>query len=163
MEDHMVTTDTEILNEITRFNDQLVHLNDSFVSWIQEGGHKVDVLKEDIVKNEELSGQYNTFKYLITLDNKLKLQLIPYGIWIVAAKGRVDVYGPSGYEKLVYLYKGDPVSTIEMKTENHYEKTTHKYFDNIDDEGWYWYDDSTIRKMTKLSKEVADYLVSRVQ
>jgi hypothetical protein len=89
-----------------------------------------------------------------SIDKKINLCLVPYEIWIVAAKGRVDISGPSGSEKLVYLSRGGPATSVEITSGNHSEKTTHRDFNSIDEEGWYWYDDSTIRKMIKLSKEI---------
>lgn len=149
--------------EITWFNGQISYLKNTFATWLKEEGHNVDVSEEKIVNNEESSGQYDTFRYTITIDEKIKLCLVPYGIWIVAARGRVDILGPSGSEKLIYLYKGGPAVTIEMQSGSHVEKTTHQQFENIDEEGWYWYDDSTIRKMTKLSKEIFKYIIGRLQ
>ena len=81
----------------------------------------------------------------------------------MAARGRVDISGPSGSEKLIYLSGGGPVTTIEMKSGSRLEKTVHQQFNGIDEEGWYWYDDSTIRKMIKLSKEILEYLIGRIQ
>jgi hypothetical protein len=159
----MAVTDTKILAEITWFNEQLSHLKDTFVAWLKEDGHTVDVVEEKIDNNEGPSGQYKTSKYTMVIDSKIKVCLVPYGIWIVAARGRVDISGPSGSEKLVYLYRGGPAVTIEMKSGNCSEKTTRQQFNNIDEEGWYWYDDSTIRKMIKLSKETFEYLTGRIQ
>jgi hypothetical protein len=139
----MAVIDTGILAEITWFNGQLVHLKDTFVTWIREEGHEIDVFEENITNNEGLSGKYNTFRYTLILDKTIKFCIVPYGIWIVAAKGRVDISGPSGSEKLLYLQKDAPVTTEE--------------------EGWYWYDDSTIRKTVKLSRELFDYLLGRLQ
>jgi hypothetical protein len=163
MEDIMIVSDTKILDEITWFNGQLVHLKDTLITWMKEGGHEVDVSEEKIDNREELSGTYSTFKYTIIIDKKIKMYLVPYGIWIVAARGRIDISGPSGFEKLVYLYKGGPANTIEIESGSYSDKTTHQSFNNIDDEGWYWYDDSTIRKMIKLSKETFEYLIGRIQ
>jgi hypothetical protein len=159
----MAVTDAEILAEITWFNGQILHLKDTFVTWLKEDGHNVDVSEESIVNNEGPSGQYNTFKYTMTIDKRINLCLAPYGIWIVAARGRVDISGPAGSEKLIYLHKGGPVTTIEITSGNHPEKTTHQQFDNIDEEGWYWYDDSTIQRAIKLSKELFGYLMGRLQ
>ena len=159
----MAVLDAKILEEIEWFNGQLVHLKDTLVAWIKEEGHEVDVSEEKFEKKEEISGTYSTFKYVLIIDKKLKICLVPYGIWIIAAKGRIDIFGPSGYEKLVYLYKGGPATTIEIKSANYFEKSTHKQFNNIDEESWYWYDDSTIRKMIKLSKETFEYLIGRIQ
>ena len=159
----MAVIDTNIVAEIKWYNGQLVYLRDMFVTWIKEEGHEVDVLEEKITNKEGLSGTYETFKYILTLDKAIKISIVPYGIWIVAAKGRVDICGPVGSEKLVYLYKDGPVITIETKTRNYSEKSTHKQFNNIEEEGWYWYDDSTIRKMVKLSRELLGYLLGRIQ
>jgi hypothetical protein len=159
----MTVTDDKVLAEIAWFNRQLLYLKDTFIAWLKEESHDVDVSEENIVNNEQPSGPYNTFKYTITIDKKINLCLVPYGIWIVAAKGRVDISGPSGFEKLVYLSRGGPVTSFEITSGNYSEKTTHQHFNNIDEEGWYWYDDSTIRKMIKLSKEILVYLIDRIQ
>ena len=158
----MAVLDAAIL-EVEWFNGQLVHLKDTLAAWIQEAGHEVDVSEEKIEKKEEISGTYSTFKYVLTIDKKLKICLVPCGIWIIGARGRIDILGPSGYEKLVYLCKGGPVAAIEIKSSNYFEKSTHKQFNDIDEAGWYWYDDSTIRKMIKLSKETFEYLIGRIQ
>ena len=160
----MAVIDTNILAEITWFNGQLVYLKDTFVTWIREEGYEVEVLEENITITEALSGEYDTFKYTLILDKTIKICIVPYGIWIVAAKGRIDIFGPSGSEKLVYLQKDGPVTTIEMKAGNYSEKSTQRHFNNIiEEEGWYWYDDSIIRKTVKLSKELCGYLLDRVQ
>ena len=149
----MAVVDNNILDEITWLNRQLVYLRDTFITWIREEGHEVDVSEENVINNEELSGKYNTFKYTLILDKTIKICIIPYAIWIVAAKGRIDISGPSGFEKLIYL----------QKSENNIEKSTLNKFNTINEEGWYWYDDSTIRKMVKLSKEMFGYLLGRLQ
>lgn len=159
----MAVIDVDVLAEINWLNEQLVHLKDTFITWIKEEGHDVDVLEENITNNEGLSGKYDTFKFTLTLDKTVKICIVPYGIWIVAAKGRVDILGPSGSEKLVYLYRGGPVTTIEMKVGDRSEKSTRSQFNNIDEEGWYWFDDSAVREMIKLSKEMFVYLLGRLQ
>jgi len=159
----MAVVDTNIREEITWFNEQLVSLKDTFVAWIREDGHEVDVSEEKITNNEGLSGKYETYRYTIILDKTIKISIVPYAIWIVAAKGRIDIYGPSGSEKFLYLLKGGPATTIEIKSGNYSEKSTHSYYNNIEEEGWYWFDDSTIQKMEKLSKELFRYLVDRLQ
>ncbi|MDR2476345.1 MAG: hypothetical protein LBD18_00985 [Treponema sp.] len=159
----MAVSKAQILDEIKWFNEQLVYLRDTFITWIKEGGHEVDVLEEKINNKEELSGTYSTFKYIMTIDKSIKIILVPYGIWIVAARGRIDISGPSGIEKLIYLYKDGPVSTTEIKSGSFSEKTARHLFNNIDEEGWYWYDDSIIRKMIKISKETFEYLIGRIQ
>jgi len=159
----MTLTKEEILAEISWFNEQLAYLRNTFAAWLKEEGHEIDISEEKIRNTEGLSGQYDTFKYTFVVDKTMKFCIIPYGIWIIAARGRIDISGPSGSEKLIYHYKGGPSSTVEIKSVGRCEKLTRKQFDNIDEEGWYWYDDSTIRKMIKLSKETLVYLMGRLQ
>ena len=159
----MALANTKINDEISWFNGQLADLKNTFVTWIKEEGHEIDVSEESITNNEGLSGPYSTFKYNLVIDKNLKLCIKPYGIWIIAAKGRVDISGPAGYEKLIYLYKDGPATTTEIEMANSSKKTTLLDFDNIDEEGWYWYDNSTIRKMAKLSKDVFKYIIGRLQ
>jgi hypothetical protein len=42
-EDNMTVTDDKVLTEIDWFNGQLLHLKDTFIAWLKEEGHDVDV------------------------------------------------------------------------------------------------------------------------
>jgi hypothetical protein len=159
----MAVAKEQINTEISWFNEQLSSLNEMFVAWLKEEGHKIDYSEIDITKKEELSGEYSTKQYNINIDDSLKISLVPYGIWIVAAKGRVDLVGPSGNEKLVYLLKSGPTTTIEISNGSYHSKSVHRDFNNIDEDGWYWYDDSLDRRMVKFDKNIVVYLLGRLQ
>jgi hypothetical protein len=142
----VITKKDDVSARIKRFNKRISSLKDDLTLWLAEYGYEVQVAEKPIVNNEKMSGKYRTFEYSITINKELTLNLVPYGIWIVGAKGRVDVYGPSGSEKLVYILKGSMDSI----------------FGKIDD-GWYWCDDSMERKLTKLSKNTFMDLIDRLQ
>ena len=151
--------------EIKWYNEQITLVKDNIVKRLKELGHTVEIKDINIKRKEELSGTYDTHQFDLIIDNDLKISLIPYGIWIVGAKGRIEINGPAGSEKLVYFLKGGPAISTEIKNESgtHVEKQTHKYFNNVDDEDWYWYDDSSYRKVTKFTKEIVDPLLETIQ
>lgn len=157
----MVVLKDKVDTEIAWFNAQLADLNTAFIRWLKEDGHDVQDSKHEITKQEEPNGEYTTYEYTLIIDKALKITLVPYGIRIVAAKGRIDVVGPSGSEKLLYLNKEDPVT--ETSSGSPHGKSVHYIFNNIEEDGWYWYDDSGIRKMFKVTKEVAIALLRSVQ
>jgi hypothetical protein len=159
----MVAEKDTIIAEITWFNAQIARLDEMFIQWLKEDGRDVQNSERKITKQEEMSGEYTTSEYELIVDNALKITLVPYGIWIVAAQGRIDIVGPSGSEKLVYLKKGGPATVVEISSGSYPGKNVHRQFNTIDEDGWYWYDDSIIRKATKLGKEVFLYLLGRVQ
>jgi hypothetical protein len=148
-----ITKKDKVSARIKRFNKRLFLLKDILASWLAEDGYEVQVAEKPIVNDEKLSGKYMTFEYSITINKELTLNLIPYGIWILGAKGRVDVYGPAGSEKLVYIKKTHTITS---------EATLNSLFGKIED-GWYWCDDNTPLELRKLSKDAFMDLIDRLQ
>lgn len=161
----MAVTREHIQAEIDWYNQQVVSVKNKLEQWLKEQGHKVTASENEITKNEELSGPYKTKQFNFVIDNDIKISLIPYGIWLIGAKGRIDISGPSGTEKLLFFFSGGPGMTTEMNDGSGriIERSSHKYFDNVDEENWYWYDDSTYRKVSKFTKDIVQPLLERLQ
>jgi hypothetical protein len=152
-----------IIAETAWFNGQIARLDEAFIQWLKKDGRDVQNSERKITKQEGISGEYTTSENELIVDNVLKITLVPYGIWIIAAQGRIDIVGPSGSEKLVYLKKGDSATVGEMSSVFYHSKNVHHQFNNIAEDGWYWYDDNGIRKMIKLRKKVFVSLLGRLQ
>ena len=126
--------------------------------------HNVELQTTSITNREELSGSYQTTQYEIVVDGDLELSLLPYGIWLIGAHGRIDIKGPSGTEKLIYLKQGAPALRVDVSSGGRQiESHTHSTFQNVEEEGWYWYDDSSYRRVAKLNREVVEAILERVQ
>lgn len=141
----MTVTSEDIKSEIKWYNEELVSVKDKLESWLIELGYKVTVSEIEVIKNEGLSGPYKAKQFDFIIDDTLKISLLPSGIWLIGAKGRIDISGPSGSEKLLFFFSGGPGMT------------------NIDEENWYWYDDSSYRKVVTFSKEIVQPLLERLQ
>lgn len=155
----------QIENRISWFNREVEKFKTLLLDWLQESGHAVEISEEELTKVEELSGPYKTKQYKFKIDEDLSISITPFGIWIIGARGRIDVSGPSGSEKFVFLSIGGPSMITEFKDASGriVEKSNHSFFKNVDEDGWYWYDDSSYRKVSKLSKEVVEPLLERLQ
>lgn len=160
----MPSTQNEIDREISWFNRELDKVQAEFTRLLRDLGHNVEVQTTSTTNQEELSGSYQTTRYDILIDGDLALAVYPYGIWLIGAHGRIDVKGPSGTEKLIYLKRGGPALRVDISSGgNRIESDTSSVFQHIDEEGWYWYDDSSYRRVAKLNHEVAEAILERVQ
>ncbi len=154
-----------ILKEIEWYNSEILSIKEKIENWLKEFGHNVSCTQTEITNTEEISGDYKTYQFNFCIDGNINITLIPYGIWIIGARGRIDIKGSSGSEKLVYFSAGGPGTKIEVKTATGtvIEKSSHRYFDNVEEDSWYWYDDSSYRKVVKFSKEIIETLLERIQ
>lgn len=160
----MPATKTDIDRETSWFNQEIDKVQAEFTRLLRALGHTVEVDSSSTTNQEGLSGSYQTTRYDIEVDGDLELTLLPYGIWLVGAHGRIDVKGPSGTEKLIYLKPGGPAVRVEVSSGGRdLESHTHSTFQNVDEEGWCWYDDSSYRRVAKLNKEVVEAILERVQ
>ncbi len=154
-----------IENRITWFNKEVDRFKKLLHDWLRESGHDVDISEEELVKVEELSGQYKTKKYNFRIDQELNISVKPFGIWIIGAEGRIDVFGPSGSEKFIFLSVEEAGITAEEESASGgvVEKSRRALFKNVDESNWYWFDDSSYRKVSKLSREIVEPLLERLQ
>jgi len=154
-----------IEGEIRWYNKNLESVKTKLKMWLEELGHNVSISEKEATNNEEPSGLYKTKQFQFIIDSNLKISLIPYGIWLIGTKGRIDISGPSGSEKLIFLSKGGSgmISEVKKETDLAIEKSSHKYFKNVDIEDWYWYDDSSYRVLSRFTKDIVEPLLERLQ
>lgn len=161
----MPVNQESIAQEIAWYRNELSNIRSTFELWLNETGHNVNVTETKCKIQEELTGEYEVSEYSFLIDNTQKLTFVPYGIYIVGAKGRIDIKGDSGKEKLVYLWSGGP--SLKMETQdssgNVIESSVHRYYDNVDNDGWYLLDDSMFRRVEKFSKENVMSLLERLK
>lgn len=160
----MPATKDEIDREISWFNDEVSGVQAEFTRLLREQGHTVEVASTATTNQEELSGVYHTTRYELLIDGEFAVSLIPYGIWLIGAHGRVDVRGPSGTEKLIYIEPGDTTVRVDTSVGGaRIESSTRSMFQRIEEAGWYWYDDSSYRRVSKLNSDVVEAILERVQ
>ncbi len=161
----MAVTNKDIESEIRWYNQELEEILKTFKYWLIELGYEVEKSGEKLLeRTEELSGTYTTKQIDLLIDNEMKISFVPYGIWLIGAKGRIDIVGPAGKEKLVYFKAGGPgISVTEgTRLKKDTRVSRHQIFQNIKTDGWYWYDDSTYRRAEEFSKETVVQIMERI-
>lgn len=155
----------KVKQEISWYNNEVEKFKSLLSQWLEELNYKVQITSSQVTKHEELSGQYETKEYQFTIDESLKISIKPFGIWLIGAKGRIDVAGPSGSEKFIYLTGGGTNTQTQIRdsNDNVIESSSKRLFTNVDKDDWYWYDDSSYRKVSKFSKEIVEPLLERLQ
>ena len=155
----------KVKQEISWYNNEVEKFKCLLSQWLEELNYKVQITSRQVTKHEELSGQYETEEYQFTIDESLKISIKPFGIWLIGAKGRIDVSGPSGTEKFIYLTGGGTNTQTQIRDskDNVIESSSKRLFTNVDKDDWYWYDDSSYRKVSKFSKEIVEPLLERLQ
>lgn len=149
-----MTADNKKIVEI--YNTRVENLYAKIKGWFPEYSYN-----EKNISVTERNGSYNTPLLEIKNENKLIANLVPKGIWIIAAEGKLELSGSSGKESIVYLTEGGPTRKIEIKHGAGTEKYERKPFGNKS-EGWHWLDDRILGKMPELTKDVFQNLLERV-
>jgi len=97
-----------VKQEISWYNNEIERFKSFLSNWLEELNYKVQIRSEQVTRNEEFSGQYETKEYQFIIGDNLKITVKPFAIRIIGAKGRIDVDGSSGSEKFVYLTGDGP-------------------------------------------------------
>lgn len=156
------TEDPQLLSEIEWFNGELDRLARDVKDALESAGHEVNLQQETTTQTEQLSGTYETKRFVFDVDGEIEFTLVPNGIWIIGGKGRADLLGPSGSEKLVYLSAGGPSAKFTERPVTSTQSSVRQLFEDVDEDGWYWYDDSPSRRAVKLTSDVLESLLDRV-
>lgn len=151
----------EILKEIEEFNERVSVLFEQTCGWLEEEDIEFIKKESDLTLNEGKSGPYTTRRLdVFTTDNENLFSLVPYGIWIIAADGRMELEGSSGSETLVYLAERDVSYVCDGASEK--EKILEYKINRVKGEGWHWLDDRIIGQKPLLTKDIFLALLERI-
>lgn len=143
------------------YNERLQLLYDKVLAWLKESGAVFTPLFEDQSLTEENLGNYRAKKLTLKQDDKIMARFIPVGILIIGAEGRVDLFGKSGKEILVYFSEGGPEMTTRMSVGDMVEEISGKIYGQKR-EGWHWIDDRITGQHPELTKEIILALLDRI-
>jgi hypothetical protein len=150
------------LVRIELFNKRIDALYKQVCGWLEEKNIEFDKKESGLTLTEAPSGPYETKRLdVFTKDNEKLFSIVPIGIWIIGAEGRVELAGDSGEESLVYLSAGEP-SNITKEIEGEKENIIHRKLNGSIKEGWHWLDEQIIGKKPLLTKDIFFALLERI-
>ncbi len=150
------------LAKIKLFNKRINALYKQICEWLEEENVDFDKKENGLTLTEAPSGPYETKRLdVFTKDNEKLFSMVPYGIWIIGAEGRVELEGDSGEESLVYLSAGGP-SFIMKEIEGEKENIIRGKLNGAIKEGWHWVDEQIIGKKPLLTKDIFFALLERI-
>jgi len=159
----MSLTKPQIQHEIDWYNDQISQLEEMIRTWLIQDGSRPEVLNEATSLSEELSGEYQTHRAIFRLSDGLAFSLEPHGIWIVGARGRVEIKGPAGEESLVYLFAGGPGLSVSESVGDDVHASGYWSDFGQKEEGWHWLDDAIRGDIPRFDKRVFSIILQRIQ
>jgi hypothetical protein len=100
---------TEAEQEIRQYVDRLENLYANIKSWIRSRAPEAKLNTTDIELVEDQTAPYRAASMELVLPGKNSIRFIPRGIYMVGARGRVDVRSRLGSEILVWVEPALPV------------------------------------------------------
>jgi len=108
-------------------------------NWLKD---EARVEQQEIEVTEKFTGTYTAPVLSISTQTGEKLaEIKPRGVYIILAEGIIDVEGEFGHENITYMVDGGPDS-YKANPQNPVQILTEKRFKEIDDDGWYWIEDT---------------------
>ena len=108
-------------------------------NWLKD---EAQVQQQEIEVTEKFTGTYTAPVLLIRTKTGEKLADIkPTGAYIILAEGMIDVEGEFGREHITYMVDGGP-NSYKANPKNPVQILTEKRFKEIDDDGWYWIEET---------------------
>ena len=150
------------LEKIEIFNNRVYRLFEQISGWLEE--EKIDFRKEEkkITLSEGPNRAYESKRLdVFTKEDEKLISVVPYGIWIIGAEGRVELEGDSGAESLVFLPEKEPDNVVREKSSAKDYIIRHQFTGNRA-EGWHWLDDRITGKKPLLTKEIFLSLLERI-
>ncbi|RKZ48565.1 MAG: hypothetical protein DRR16_11150 [Candidatus Parabeggiatoa sp. nov. 3] len=108
-------------------------------NWLKDEA-RVD--QQEIEVTEKFTGTYTAPALSISTQTGEKLvDIKPRGVYIILAEGMIDVEGEFGRERITYMVDGGP-DGCKANPQNPAKILTEKMFKEIDDDGWYWIEET---------------------
>jgi hypothetical protein len=150
----------EISKKIELFKKRVEDLYAQVCRWLEEGRIEFDKKESSLTLTEGLSGPYAAKRLdIFTKDNERLFSLVPYGIWVIGAEGRVELEGDSGTESLIYLSEEDMVAKEKLSEKENILR--HKLNGSLE-EGWHWLDERITGKKPLFTRDIFLALLERI-
>jgi hypothetical protein len=134
-------TATRINEEVSAYHARLDRLYQDVRRWITERRQDAGFSQTQVELAEESTGVYQVQSLEVSFPDLPAVRFVPRGIFMVGARGRVDVRSRLGREVLVWVEAGGPVLKItEIRGEEPEMEIGRPVFPNVA-EGWAWTDD----------------------
>jgi hypothetical protein len=112
-------------------------------NWLKD--ETLQVKQQNIEIIEKFTGPYTVPSLSISTQSGQKLADInPRGAYVILAEGLIDVDGGFGTEHITFMVDGGPYSYIPK---DNTQLIKEPMFKNIDDNGWYWIEETTDEKV----------------
>lgn len=145
----------DVQEEIARYERRLEELYDSVIAWVREEVPDAEVSDTTPVElNEQATGPYKVKSLEIAMPGRVPIRLVPRGIFVLGARGRVDVRSRLGREILYWVdYGGVSDSTSSaVSSDSTLDRITRPVYPDVE-EGWAWGDESR-RRLVHLDENV---------
>jgi len=131
---------TRINEEVNAYRGRVDGLYEDIRHWIAERRPDAVFSEMQVELSQEPTGVYNLRSLDVSVPGLPAVRFVPRGIFMVGARGRVDVRSRLGREVLVWVEAGGPVvkTTESLGTELETE-ISRPLFSNVA-EGWAWSD-----------------------
>jgi len=150
------------LERIETFNKRLETLYNKICQWLDELQIEYTRQEKEMSLTEQKNMTYTTKELdIFTKEGESLFCIVPYGVWIIGAEGRVELEGDSGSESLVYLLGKEP-SPLITEIESEKDKIIRKKLNGPRQEGWHWVDERIIGKRPLLTKDIFMALLEKI-
>jgi len=135
-------------------------LFDNIKNWLKDDALHLE--QQDIEMTEKFTGGYIAPSLSISTQTGLKLaEIKPKGAYIILAEGLVDVEGGFGREHIIYMVDGGPYS-CKPTSEDTAQFIKKPMFKGIDNDGWYWVEESLNDKAHFMNKNTLLDVITQV-
>lgn len=150
------------LKKVEIFNSRLAALFEQICRWLDEEQVEYGKDEKEITLTEQKDRTYTSKRLDVFAKGGEKLfSVVPYGVWIIGAEGRVELEGDSGTESFVYILKKEPSITIK-ENEGEKENIIHRKLNGSHQQGWHWLDERITGKKPLLTKDIFTALLERI-
>jgi hypothetical protein len=124
---------------LTRVNQLFGNIKD----WLKD---EAQIEQQEIEVTEKFTGTYTVPSLSISTQAGQKLvDLKPKGAYVMLTEGLIDIEGGFGKEYITYMVDGGPDS-YKANPKNSVQIFTEQMFKEIDDDGWYWIEETIENK-----------------
>ncbi|MBI4580924.1 MAG: hypothetical protein HY718_14545 [Planctomycetes bacterium] len=141
MEYRVMPLQSDVQQEIDQYIARLEWLYRNVEAWIAEREPNARAHRTTVELAEEATGPYKAESLEIIRPGKPAVRLIPKGIFMVGAHGRVDVWSRLGREIVVWLDKGEPHLHVKSSEETGTLEQIVSPLYPVSQEGWAWADE----------------------